>query len=77
MLKLTIDQKNIATLTIEMAKKPVNVVDDDFVDQFQQQVLSIVANEKIVGLIITSGRDEFIVGADLKMLQNIYILIQK
>ena len=58
----------IATLTWNMADAPMNVLNERSMATFGEAVRKAVADPLVKGVIITSARPEFIVGADLNMM---------
>jgi 3-hydroxyacyl-CoA dehydrogenase / enoyl-CoA hydratase / 3-hydroxybutyryl-CoA epimerase len=71
MMKINLDENNIVILTIDCEKKPMNVIDEEFVRTFHQKIEEITSDDKNTGLILTSARDEFVAGGDLEMLRSI------
>lgn len=60
----------IATLTIDVPGAPVNAWNVATVKAFGQALEDILPRADVKGLIITSGKKDFIVGADLKSLNG-------
>jgi 3-hydroxyacyl-CoA dehydrogenase/enoyl-CoA hydratase/3-hydroxybutyryl-CoA epimerase len=60
--------KNILTLTLDMTDFPMNVWNDKSVTVFSENIDKALADQNIRGIIITSGKKDFLVGADLKSL---------
>ena len=67
-IRLEIDTAGIATLSIDVAGKSMNVIDQTFIACLQQLVETVATDERIKGAIITSGKPDFVAGADLKWL---------
>ncbi|MBW7930300.1 MAG: enoyl-CoA hydratase/isomerase family protein [Gammaproteobacteria bacterium] len=67
-IRLEIDTAGIATLTIDVAGKSMNVIDQTFISCLQQLVGTVATDERIKGVIIASGKPDFVAGADLKWL---------
>lgn len=69
-LQLTIDDDNIAWLSIDIADEKMNVLRADLIEEMEGLLTDFESNEKgIKGLIIHSAKeDNFIAGADVKML---------
>ncbi len=65
--KYTISQ-NIATISWNMSSSPMNVLNDVSIPEFEQHVNNAIADEQVKGIIITSEKNEFIAGADVKMI---------
>ena len=63
---------SIAVIRWNMTTVPLNVLNDDSIPQFVEALDRAYADEAVSGIIITSDKAEFVVGADLKMmLRNI------
>jgi len=67
-LKIELDADGIALLTIDVPGKPMNVMDPEFNREFAAAVADIRSNEAIKSVVITSAKDHFMAGADLKWL---------
>ena len=68
-LKVDVDSDGIALVTIDLPGKSMNVWDADLMEEFAKWVDSFVADDKIKGAVITSGKASgFLAGADLNML---------
>jgi 3-hydroxyacyl-CoA dehydrogenase/enoyl-CoA hydratase/3-hydroxybutyryl-CoA epimerase len=64
-------QNNIAVLGINVANQPMNVLNSESISALSEALEKVYTNPDVKGVILTSERPEFIVGADLKMiLQN-------
>ena len=64
-----IDNDNIATLTIDMPGKSMNVINDDLGKAFVDVLEKIESNEDLKGVIVTSGKEgSFVAGAEIEML---------
>lgn len=61
----------IITVTIDQSDRKMNVIGDGFTDAFATLTDSFIADESAKGLILTSGKSTFIVGADIDQLSNI------
>ncbi|MEM9531956.1 MAG: 3-hydroxyacyl-CoA dehydrogenase NAD-binding domain-containing protein [Pseudomonadota bacterium] len=62
----------IATLTIDVPGRSMNVVTSQFLDELTQLIDQVVADDAVTGVIVTSAKDAFVAGADLMWLVNIY-----
>ena len=70
-LTLTVDADGIATLSIDVPGRPMNVLTPEFQAELAEAVTAIVAETNIKGAIITSGKPgAFIAGADIKDMVN-------
>lgn len=68
-LKLDIDSDGIALLTIDLPNQSMNVWNTQLTEEFVTAIDQILADDKIVGTVITSGKKSgFLAGADLRML---------
>ena len=67
--RLATDNDGIATVTWDMPDKSMNVIDMSVMDELQAIVDEVSTNDAIKGVIVTSGKDSFSGGADLKMLE--------
>ncbi|MCI5048127.1 MAG: 3-hydroxyacyl-CoA dehydrogenase NAD-binding domain-containing protein [Aquisalinus sp.] len=68
-LSFEVDGDGIALLTIDLPGQSMNVWNQQLTEEFKKAVDEILADEKIVGTVITSGKDSgFLAGADLRML---------
>lgn len=64
------DDDNIVILTIQQSRK-MNVLDEHFSDDLEKIAQSFIQDKDSKGLIITSDKDSFIVGADIDQFANI------
>lgn len=64
------DDDNIVILTIQQSRK-MNVLDEHFSDDLEKIAQSFIEDKDSKGLIITSDKDSFIVGADIDQFANI------
>ena len=65
------DNDGIVTVTIDQSDRKMNVIGDGFNESFAKLAESFIADEDAKGLILTSGKDTFIVGADIDSLGDI------
>ncbi|WP_201619703.1 enoyl-CoA hydratase-related protein [Psychrobacter maritimus] len=65
------DDEGIVTVTIDQADRKMNVIDDNFNQSFAALSAAFINDKSAKGLIITSGKDSFIAGADIDQLANI------
>ena len=61
----------IITVTIDQANRKMNVIGDGFNDAFAKLTDAFVNDEEAKGLILTSGKSTFVVGADIDQLATI------
>lgn len=64
------DDDNIVILTIQQSRK-MNVLDEHFSNDLEKIAQSFIEDKDSKGLIITSDKDSFIVGADIDQFTNI------
>lgn len=64
------DDDNIVILTIQQSRK-MNVLDEHFSNDLEKIAQSFIQDKDSKGLIITSDKDTFIVGADIDQFANI------
>jgi len=67
--RLTTDNDGIAIVTWDMPEKSMNVIDMSVMDELEAIVDAISTDDVIKGAIVTSGKESFSGGADLKMLE--------
>ncbi|HEX6239895.1 MAG TPA: FAD-dependent oxidoreductase [Polyangiales bacterium] len=71
-MSISIDkQDGIALLVIDMQGRSTNVVNDEFGAAFEAALGDIQADATLKGVIITSGKRDFMVGADIERLAKI------
>jgi len=67
-IKYEIDSDGIAVATVDVADKPMNVITPEFMDDIAEVAEMIGSDDKVKGAVITSGKNSFMAGADLKEL---------
>ena len=70
MINTTIDTDGIATITWDMPGRTMNVLNEGSLKAYEEALTAALKDEKVKGIILTSGKDSFIAGADLEMLLN-------
>lgn len=65
MLTTELGSDGIATVTIEMTDRPMNVVDFPLARALADETTALGARDDVRGIILTSAREAFIAGADL------------
>ena len=65
-IDFTIDADGIAVLTVDVKDKPMNVITPEFIQDIAKAADKISTDDKIKGAVVTSGKDSFMAGADLK-----------
>ena len=68
--KLTVDADGIATLLIDKQDSTMNTIDQTFIDEITESIDLIKNDDKIKGVILTSGKEAFLAGADLKGIEE-------
>ena len=66
MIDMNLDSQGIATLTIARQDAPANVIDDAFLIALEAALQEAIS-AKAKGIVLISGREEFVAGADLKL----------
>ena len=67
-LSLQVDNDGIATITLNVPDRPMNVVGPQMMSDLSAALDKIEHDDNIKGAIITSGKQDFMAGADLKWL---------
>ena len=67
----TTDADGITTITWDMPGRSMNVISADSDREFKAACLAAIADSKVKGVVITSGKPAFIAGADLSMMEGI------
>jgi len=65
------DDDGIVTVTIDQSKRKMNVIGDGFTEAFATIVDSFINDDAAIGLIFTSAKETFVVGADIDQLSQI------
>ncbi len=65
------DDNGIVTVTIDQTTRKMNVIGDGFTESFATIVDSFISDDATKGLILTSAKDTFVVGADIDQLSQI------
>ncbi|PKO66176.1 MAG: 3-hydroxyacyl-CoA dehydrogenase [Betaproteobacteria bacterium HGW-Betaproteobacteria-16] len=71
MVDYTVDADGIATLTWNVADRPMNVLNTASIAAFDEAVNRAVADTAVRGVIVTSARPEFLAGGDLEFIRTI------
>jgi 3-hydroxyacyl-CoA dehydrogenase/enoyl-CoA hydratase/3-hydroxybutyryl-CoA epimerase len=69
-IELGIDD-GIATIIWNVADRPMNVLNDASIAAFESAVRKVIADQALKGVIISSSRPEFVVGADLDTIRGV------
>ena len=70
MINYTIDTDGIATITWDMPGRTMNVLNEGSLKAYTEILDKALKDDKVKGIILASGKDSFIAGADLEMLLN-------
>ncbi|WP_379544620.1 3-hydroxyacyl-CoA dehydrogenase NAD-binding domain-containing protein [Psychrobacter sp. R86515] len=65
------DDDGIVTVTIDQSKRKMNVIGDGFTESFATIVDNFINDDAATGLILTSAKETFVVGADIDQLNQI------
>lgn len=66
------DQDNIVTITMDLPGKPMNVLNDELMVPMAEAIDGIMADlDNVSGIILASGKKDFIAGADIEMLLSL------
>jgi 3-hydroxyacyl-CoA dehydrogenase/enoyl-CoA hydratase/3-hydroxybutyryl-CoA epimerase len=66
------DAEGIVTLTIDVPDRSMNVLTPEFMAELDVAIDRFAADEAVRGVLITSAKDSFIAGADLKELVGVF-----
>ena len=69
-LSYEVGDDGIAQITINMEEHPTNLFSPDFMETYFDITKQAIADEKVKGVLVSSGRSMFMAGADLKMLEK-------
>ncbi len=70
MINYNVDGDGIATITWDMPGRSMNVLNEASMTAYAEALGKALKDDKVRGIILTSGKDSFIAGADLDMLLN-------
>lgn len=73
-MKLThtqIADNGIATLTIDMPGRSMNVISPALVAEMDETFAALLADPKVIGIIVTSSKPAFVAGADLVWIEGL------
>ncbi|WP_190276491.1 3-hydroxyacyl-CoA dehydrogenase NAD-binding domain-containing protein [Tsuneonella flava] len=71
-IKISKGADGVATLVLDNADAPMNVVSQDFVSEMTEAIESLASDDDVRGVILTSAKPAFMAGADLKFLVGAY-----
>jgi len=70
MVQDTTDSEGIATLRFDLAGRSTNVLDRAALAEFHAAVERAIADPAVTGVLLASGKEDFIAGADLEMVRE-------
>lgn len=65
MIDYTVDGDGVASITWNMADRPMNVMNNDSLGAFREAVYKAIGDKAVKGVIVTSAKNDFVAGADL------------
>ncbi len=68
MINYEVDGDGIATITWDMPGRSMNVLSQESIAAFSDAIDKAIGDENVKGVIVASGKDAFIAGADLEMI---------
>ncbi|HUR42236.1 MAG TPA: 3-hydroxyacyl-CoA dehydrogenase NAD-binding domain-containing protein [Verrucomicrobiae bacterium] len=68
---VTKDNDGIVTLTLDLPGRSMNVLNEHLMKPFGEEMEKALKDASVKGVIVTSGKDAFIAGADLEMIYAI------
>ncbi len=69
---IDIDARGIATLTLDQAGRSMNLITSAFAGELDAAITRLAEDPAVKGVIVTSGKDAFLAGADLRELVAIH-----
>ncbi|MCP1336186.1 3-hydroxyacyl-CoA dehydrogenase NAD-binding domain-containing protein [Futiania mangrovi] len=69
-LRYDVDADGIATIAFDMPGRSMNVLSEDSIREYEEAIDKALADDAVVGVVVTSGKDSFMAGADLSMLER-------
>ena len=71
-IELKTDSNGIAVATIDVKDRSMNVLTPEFIQDLDALIDQAAADDAIKGVVLTSGKDSFIAGADLMQMVHAY-----
>ncbi len=68
MIDYEVDDDGIAIITWDLPGRSMNVMNQESLTAFGEAVQKAVADDRVTGVVVASGKDDFIAGADLEMM---------
>jgi 3-hydroxyacyl-CoA dehydrogenase/enoyl-CoA hydratase/3-hydroxybutyryl-CoA epimerase len=69
-IRAACDESGVCTINWDLAESSVNKINEVILEEFESALKAAVENKAVKGIVIASAKDDFIVGADLTMLQD-------
>ena len=70
-IQFEVDADGIAVLTIDLPHQTMNVLDPIFMEELETSIDRVLSENAIVGAVLTTGKKDFMAGADLRMIQEL------
>jgi 3-hydroxyacyl-CoA dehydrogenase/enoyl-CoA hydratase/3-hydroxybutyryl-CoA epimerase len=70
-VQYNIDDNHIAVITFDLPNKSMNVLTEQGIAEFKNHVETAISDDKVKGIVITSGKKDFLGGVDLSMLNSL------
>lgn len=71
-ISIEVGGDGVALLTLDNADESVNLVSEAWLDEMEQAIARLAADQAVSGVIVTSAKKSFMAGADLKLLVEAY-----
>lgn len=71
MIQYTKDTDNIAIISFDNSNSSVNVIDLEVISDLDQNIGNALTDESVKGIIVTSAKRDFMLGADLRMIMGV------
>jgi 3-hydroxyacyl-CoA dehydrogenase / enoyl-CoA hydratase / 3-hydroxybutyryl-CoA epimerase len=71
-IKYSVDQDGVALLVIDLPGRPMNVLTPQFMAELETCIGAAAGDAAVKGVVITSAKNSFIAGADLKELVGVF-----
>lgn len=69
-IAFVVDDDGIGTATLDMPGRPFNVFSEEMIDELEALVARVENEPALAGVVVTSGKDAFMAGADLAMVRD-------
>ena len=71
----TKDKNNIVTLTMDMAEKSANLIDEDYFKSLLENIVKLENESDLKGVILASAKKTFLAGADLETVSYTHLTL--